>query len=230
MYYGILFSGQGAQRSGLGVELMADSLFSRIVSWASDVCELDLLYSYFINELKNILDIDLPIKKYYGSYNIFYTFNKVPYNNAACFASIYHNNIDKEFDISFYINPNQLGTNACPFDQAFIKYYLNILQEYFNFSYVVKLCEQEYRANWIEIKCHVYTPGLGSLKTFTTAVRFLFEESRSTMLLIALYYLTKSEENVNLFTILTLLEKCFTHNSGHGLTYGDYLYLSSKDC
>ena len=28
-----------------------------------DVCELDLLYSYFINELKNILDIDLPINK-----------------------------------------------------------------------------------------------------------------------------------------------------------------------
>ena len=43
MYYGILFSGQGAQRSGMGVELMADSLFSRIVSQASAVCELDLL-------------------------------------------------------------------------------------------------------------------------------------------------------------------------------------------
>ena len=28
-----------------------------------DVCELDLLYSYFINELKNILDVDLPINK-----------------------------------------------------------------------------------------------------------------------------------------------------------------------
>ena len=43
MYYGILFSGQGAQQSGMGVELMADSLFSRIVSQASAVCELDLL-------------------------------------------------------------------------------------------------------------------------------------------------------------------------------------------
>ena len=43
MYYGILFSGQGAQRSGMGVELMADSLFSRIVSQASAICELDLL-------------------------------------------------------------------------------------------------------------------------------------------------------------------------------------------
>ena len=43
MYYGILFSGQGAQQSGMGVELMADSLFSRIVSQASAGCELDLL-------------------------------------------------------------------------------------------------------------------------------------------------------------------------------------------
>lgn len=38
-----MFSGQGAQRSGMGVELMADSLFSRIVEEASALSQLDLL-------------------------------------------------------------------------------------------------------------------------------------------------------------------------------------------
>lgn len=32
MYYGILFSGQGAQRSGMGVELMADSFFQGLLA------------------------------------------------------------------------------------------------------------------------------------------------------------------------------------------------------
>lgn len=43
MKYGILFSGQGAQRAGMGVELMADSLFSTIVNQASEISQLDLL-------------------------------------------------------------------------------------------------------------------------------------------------------------------------------------------
>ena len=43
MSYAILFSSQGAQRSGMGVELMADSLFSKIVQDASEICDLDLL-------------------------------------------------------------------------------------------------------------------------------------------------------------------------------------------
>lgn len=43
MKYGILFSGQGAQRAGMGVELMADSLFSTVVKQASEISRLDLL-------------------------------------------------------------------------------------------------------------------------------------------------------------------------------------------
>ncbi|WP_251546636.1 ACP S-malonyltransferase [Limosilactobacillus caecicola] len=42
MQYGILFSGQGAQRAGMGVELMADSLFLNIVQQASEIIHLDL--------------------------------------------------------------------------------------------------------------------------------------------------------------------------------------------
>ena len=43
MQYGILFSGQGAQLACMGVELMADSLFSTIVTQASEISHLDLL-------------------------------------------------------------------------------------------------------------------------------------------------------------------------------------------
>lgn len=43
MYYGILFSGQGAQRSGMGVELMADSFFQGLL--VGQVMFVSLIYS-----------------------------------------------------------------------------------------------------------------------------------------------------------------------------------------
>lgn len=43
MKYGLLFSGQGAQRPGMGIDFLADPLFKRIVEEASAASELDLV-------------------------------------------------------------------------------------------------------------------------------------------------------------------------------------------
>lgn len=42
MKYGILFSGQGAQRPGMGVDLLSDSLFSKTIAAASAASQLDI--------------------------------------------------------------------------------------------------------------------------------------------------------------------------------------------
>lgn len=43
MKYGLLFSGQGAQRPGMGIDFLVDPLFKKIVATASAATQLDLV-------------------------------------------------------------------------------------------------------------------------------------------------------------------------------------------
>lgn len=172
------------------------------------------------------LDLKVNTDHNYGSYEISYTYNNIEYYRVACYSSIYHKEVPSDYLITFHIDTELKGTNWFPFDTPFLEYYLTILQEYFNFNYKISINKRN--PKYLDVECHMLSGGQANLRHFTTAVRFSFENARPAMLLAALYLLQQNEENVNLFTLLSVMEKVFPHNSGHGLTYSNYICNYTK--
>ena len=170
----------------------------------------------------------------YGNYGLYYEYafvrdlkQKITYiksSNSSCFAELYRKDPTKYLYLKINLFRKTDSSHRLVFDDDFINYYLRILQDYFNFSYEISSVK-DICTHTICLKTN---NKLGITKVFTTTLRSMFEAKFIYSLFIALHLLKNNEDNINLLTLLTILDNIFGNTGGHSLANYCQIYKYDK--
>lgn len=170
----------------------------------------------------------------YGNYGLYYEYafvrnleQKIIYaksQNSSCFAELYRKDPSKYLYLKINLHRKTNSAHKLVFDDDFVNYYLRILQDYFNFSYEINSVKDTCTLTI----CLKTNNKSGITKVFTTTLRYMFEAKFIYSLFIALHLLKNNEDNINLLTLLTILDNIFCNNGGHSLATYSKIYKYNK--